>query len=677
MTADSDLGPIELGRLERVDVHAVWGDQVPDLTSWFARNIDLLSQTLGVEITPMQRELRVDDLTFNMVGTDPNGRPVVIENHLDPTSHAQIGAVVVHASSLPAALMVWIAPQFRDDHRRTLRWLNERTDGKVHFFAIELGLVRIGTSLPAPVLELVVQPRDWGARDGARKEQDTAEIPLYEPVPVQHEPSAEERSALLRAKRSSRRERPERELPLPDEVPVLRPQRVGRERADRSDMGRLDRAADSDEDDERSAQAGARRGPAKPGGGLEAPGAGAPLDRAGAPAARPGLGEPGHPPAQDHQARPPRQERARAPRELEGSVPVAPREGPRGGRGEAPREPLTGEWDARPAQAGRRDAERFFEGVRAFESERPPALPPAARDHRPPELHRLPPERERPERPERWLEPVPPLEDRTPPPERPPQPSPPERLLLPERPLGAERPDRRSAAPLERGALLPGGAGPATGPITGPITGPLTGPLSDLSGPIEPVRPAAPREQSGGRPRRSGVHALASFQSSGDRPANLSPVEEQRYRFFEQMFESVAMRRPGFRIPKFGHDSWVGFSAGPFGFYDVAFTTNGTVRAGIYLDMQDRAATKRLFDELAAERLAIEAAVGRALSWERLDDRRASRVVDYHNVGDLAQPDELWMAADWAADTIVRLMDALDSRLRSRAQVLLARSQGL
>jgi hypothetical protein len=163
---------------------------------------------------------------------------------------------------------------------------------------------------------------------------------------------------------------------------------------------------------------------------------------------------------------------------------------------------------------------------------------------------------------------------------------------------------------------------------------------------------------------------MASEQAGGLQPAEL------RHRFFESMFDFVAIRRPGFRIPKFGHENWVGFAAGPFGFYDVAFTANGAVRAGVYLDMQERTATKRLFDDLFAERLAVETAVGRVLSWERLDDRRASRIVDYREVRDLDNPQERRELADWAAETVVKLMEALDDRLRSTAQVLLSRVQG-
>jgi hypothetical protein len=92
--------------------------------------------------------------------------------------------------------------------------------------------------------------------------------------------------------------------------------------------------------------------------------------------------------------------------------------------------------------------------------------------------------------------------------------------------------------------------------------------------------------------------------------------------------------------------------------------------------MQERTSTKRLFDDLFAERLAVETAVGRILSWERLDDRRASRIVDYREVRDLASREERRMVADWAAETVVKLMEALDDRLRSTAALLLSRVQG-
>jgi hypothetical protein len=445
MAGRTEIERLELGRLERLDLRSFWGEQLPDLTPWFLQNIDLLSETLGIDITPLERELNVDTGAFNVLGSDALGRPIVIDNRLEATDHSQLGQLIVEASGLEAAVVIWVAPHFRDEFRRGLEWLNERTDQQVDFFGVEIGLVRIGRSLPAPVLDVVVQPRNW-RKTGRRR------------------------------------------MPLPMKPP--------------------------------------RTGP---------------------------VAEPAPPPV----------------------VPEADAPSPRRGRHES--------------SASEPPPARY----------EPPPEPAPARYERSPEP--APARFEPPPEPRTLYEP------------------PPEPAVVPE-------------------AFAPAAPAPPPQPPAAPP-------------------PAAPPP-------------MASEKAGG-----LQPVE-LRHRFFEAMFDSVAIRRPGFRIPKFGYENWVGFAAGPFGFYDVAFTANGAVRAGIYLDMQERTSTKRLFDDLFAERLAVETAVGRILSWERLDDRRASRIVDYREIRDLSSRDERRVVADWAAETVVKLMEALDDRLRSTAAVLLSRVQG-
>jgi hypothetical protein len=454
--ARTEIERLGLGRLERLDLKSFWGEQLPDLTPWFLQNIDLLSETLGIDITPLEREVNVDTGAFNVLGADATGRPIVIENRLEATDHNQLGQMIVHASGLDAAVVIWVAPRFHEEFRRGLDWLNDRTDQKVDFFGVEIGLVRIGRSLPAPVLDVVVQPRNW--RKSGRRQ---VRLPVGTPLPFTTGPSP-----------SGADDRPGADF-APPPLPT--------------------------------------RAPAAPQGGSGGP--------------------PGWSP------------------------------GASGGAGGPPG------WS--PGGAGGQ--------------------------------HEPPPSRE---------------------------------------PPAPVAPDTSSS------------------PVAGP-------PLTAAPPPPPPLDP-----EPNGRHLPAAPPPMASEQAGG-----LQPVELRR-RFFESMFDFVAIRRPGFRIPKFGYENWVGFAAGPFGFYDVAFTANGAVRAGVYLDMQERTATKQLFDDLEAERLAIETAVGRILSWERLDDRRASRIVDYREVRDLDSPQERRELADWAAETVVKLMDALDDRLRSTAQVLLSRVQG-
>src|SRR6266542_2669835 len=169
MAARMEMERLGLGRLERLDLRSFWGEQLPDLTPWFVQNVDLLGQTLGIDITPMQRELQVDQGSFNVLGTDALGRPIM------------------HASTLDSAVIVWVSPRFDQESRRTVEWLNDRTDSKVDFFGVELGLVRIGRSLPAPVLDVVVQPRNW--RKPSRRQGPVGSVPTS-PGPVPMSPAS-------------------------------------------------------------------------------------------------------------------------------------------------------------------------------------------------------------------------------------------------------------------------------------------------------------------------------------------------------------------------------------------------------------------------------------------------------------------------------------------------------
>lgn len=161
MEANEQIDGLGLGRLERLDPRRAWRNEATDLTPWLLENLDVLAEALGTEIIPTQREVRVGDFKLDILGEDPAGHPIIIENQLEATDHSHLGQLIVYASGLEAAVVVWITPRFRDEHRRALDWLNERTDQDVYFFGVELGLVRIGSSAPAPSFRLLAQPNDW------------------------------------------------------------------------------------------------------------------------------------------------------------------------------------------------------------------------------------------------------------------------------------------------------------------------------------------------------------------------------------------------------------------------------------------------------------------------------------------------------------------------------------
>lgn len=152
-----------LGRLVRVDSRVVWQQEAGQFTPWLADNIRFLNEALGLEIEFVQREKPVGDFAVDIFGreTGANGREVIIENQLDPTNHNHLGQLLTYAAGLDAKIVVWISPQFRDEHRQALDWLNLHTTKGVDFFGVELELFRIDDSLPAPHFKVVAQPNEW------------------------------------------------------------------------------------------------------------------------------------------------------------------------------------------------------------------------------------------------------------------------------------------------------------------------------------------------------------------------------------------------------------------------------------------------------------------------------------------------------------------------------------
>lgn len=109
--------------------------------------------------------------------------------------------------------------------------------------------------------------------------------------------------------------------------------------------------------------------------------------------------------------------------------------------------------------------------------------------------------------------------------------------------------------------------------------------------------------------------------------------------------------------------NWYSFASGHSGItYSVAFTQQG-LRSEVYIDRGDKDINKHIFDALHAARAEIEAQFGMALSWERLDERRASRVGIYREVTIASPPEELDEARAWAIDHLLRLKQVFAARL--------------
>ena len=151
-----------IGTLSPVDIRQVWADEARDFTPWLAENTELLGEALGMDLLHEETEAAVGrysaDLVFREVSTD---RIVVVENLFGPSDHDHLGKLIVYAAGLEAGYAVLLAPEFRDEHRAALDWLNSISAEDFGFFGVTLEAWRIGDSLAAPRLRVDVKPNNW------------------------------------------------------------------------------------------------------------------------------------------------------------------------------------------------------------------------------------------------------------------------------------------------------------------------------------------------------------------------------------------------------------------------------------------------------------------------------------------------------------------------------------
>ena len=96
---------------------------------------------------------------------------MIIENQLEAADHKHLGQLLTYAAGfVDANVMVWIAKEFRDEHRAALDFLNNRTDESTKFFGVVVELWKIDGSRPAPHFRVVSAPNDWSKSTISSKE---------------------------------------------------------------------------------------------------------------------------------------------------------------------------------------------------------------------------------------------------------------------------------------------------------------------------------------------------------------------------------------------------------------------------------------------------------------------------------------------------------------------------
>lgn len=161
----------DLGTLSPVSIREVWGKEDSDFTPWLADNADLLGEALGRKLVHVQTEAEVGRYSADLVFREKStGKLVVVENMFGSTDHGHLGQLITYAAGLDARYVVLVAPDYREEHRSALNWLNTISAEDFAFFGVVLEAWRIGDSRPAPRLRLDVKPDSWRRSVTAKRE---------------------------------------------------------------------------------------------------------------------------------------------------------------------------------------------------------------------------------------------------------------------------------------------------------------------------------------------------------------------------------------------------------------------------------------------------------------------------------------------------------------------------
>jgi len=135
--------------------------------------------------------------------------------------------------------------------------------------------------------------------------------------------------------------------------------------------------------------------------------------------------------------------------------------------------------------------------------------------------------------------------------------------------------------------------------------------------------------------------------------------------YFDQLLHDLREKHRFTKAKVAFPQNWYSFTSGIRGVsYGTSFAQGDRIRAEVYIDCQDRAVNKQVFDTLYSQREELERRFGAPLSWERLDERRASRIAVYRPGSIEADASTLSDIRTWAIGQLIKFREVFGPILR-------------
>lgn len=152
---------VEIAKLQKINLREVWKGE-DQFSDWLADNLTRLGEELGLELEQSERERAVGAFSADIICVDQiSNTDVVIENQFTRTDHDHLGKMITYASGLKSSIVIWVSPQFREEHRSAIDWLNDISGSETGFFGVVIDIFQIGESAYAPHFDIIAKPNDW------------------------------------------------------------------------------------------------------------------------------------------------------------------------------------------------------------------------------------------------------------------------------------------------------------------------------------------------------------------------------------------------------------------------------------------------------------------------------------------------------------------------------------
>lgn len=159
---------LEFGEIVSVPMNQIWQHEERDFTPWLAQNIQKLGEALGgLQLEVEQTEIYAGNFQLDILAKEvATNKVVVIENQIYKTDHKHLGQLITYASYFKADIIIWVSQEITEEHRSAMDWLNNNTNDKLEFYAIEANIIKIDNSKPALNFKLKAFPNEWTKSGG-------------------------------------------------------------------------------------------------------------------------------------------------------------------------------------------------------------------------------------------------------------------------------------------------------------------------------------------------------------------------------------------------------------------------------------------------------------------------------------------------------------------------------